>query len=76
MLRDVRAATDLPLVAYPNWGRVWNGDTYEWHGAGLDGFSADLLDRWQAAGASAIGGCCGIGPDSISDIAAWRAERA
>ena len=76
LLRDARAATDLPLVAYPNWGRVWNGDTYEWHGAGVDGFSSDLLDRWQAAGATAIGGCCGIGPDSISDIAAWREDRA
>ena len=42
----------------------------------MTSFSADLLDRWQAAGASAIGGCRGIGPDSISDIAAWRAERA
>lgn len=75
LLADARAATDLPLVVYPNWGRVWNGDTYEWHGAGVDGFSADLLDRWSAAGATAIGGCCGIGPDAIGDIAAWRAAR-
>lgn len=76
LLRDARSATDLPLIAYPNWGRVWDGDTYEWHGAGVDGFSADLLDRWRAVGATAIGGCCGIGPASIGDIAAWRAERA
>jgi homocysteine S-methyltransferase len=76
LLRDARSATDLPLIAYPNWGRVWDADTYEWHGAGVDGFSADLLDRWRAVGATAIGGCCGIGPASIGDIAAWRAERA
>ena len=76
LLRDARSATDLPLIAYPNWGRVWDGDTWEWHGAGVDGFSADLLDRWRAVGATAIGGCCGIGPASIGDIAAWRAERA
>ena len=66
-----RAATDLPLVVYPNWGRVWNGGTYEWHGAGVDGFSVDLLDDWRRRGAAAIGGCCGIGPEAIADIAAW-----
>ncbi len=71
LLDLARAATDLPLVVYPNWGRVWNGATYEWHGAGSDGFSADLLDDWRLRGAAAIGGCCGIGPDAIADIAAW-----
>ena len=25
LLDRARAATDLPLVVYPNWGRVWNG---------------------------------------------------
>ncbi len=44
LLDRARGATDLPLVVYPNWGRVWNGDTYEWHGAGVNGFSRDLLD--------------------------------
>jgi homocysteine S-methyltransferase len=75
LLRDARAASDLPLVAYPNWGRVWDGDTYEWHGDGVQAFPEELLDRWRQAGASVIGGCCGIGPDGIAGIAAWRAER-
>ncbi len=76
LLEDARGATDLPLVAYPNWGRVWDGDSYEWHGAGVDGLAPELLDRWQAAGAAALGGCCGIGPAAIADVAAWRAARA
>jgi S-methylmethionine-dependent homocysteine/selenocysteine methylase len=74
LLDRARPATDLPLVVYPNWGRVWNGDTYEWHGAGVDGFSPDLLNDWRGRGAVAIGGCCGIGPTAIADIAAWAAE--
>ena len=74
LLDRARSATGLPLVVYPNWGRVWNGDTYEWHGAGVDGFSSDLLDDWHGRGAVAIGGCCGIGPTAIADIAAWAAE--
>ncbi len=71
LLDLARGATDLPLVVYPNWGRVWNGDIYEWHGARVDGFSGDLLDDWRQRGAVAIGGCCGIGPAAIADITAW-----
>jgi homocysteine S-methyltransferase len=74
LLTDARAVTDLPLVAYPNWGRVWDGATYEWvEGTGVVEFSPALLDRWRTAGAQIIGGCCGIGPKAIAGIAAWRA---
>jgi homocysteine S-methyltransferase len=67
---------NLPLVAYPNWGRVWDGATYEWaEGTGVVEFPPDLLDRWFATGARVIGGCCGIGPQGIAGIAAWRAAR-
>lgn len=76
LLRDARAATDLPLVAYPNSGRVWDGARRRWSdGNGVSKFPAELLDSWYAAGARAIGGCCGIGPRGIADIAAWRAAR-
>ncbi|MFN0154482.1 MAG: homocysteine S-methyltransferase [Gaiella sp.] len=71
LLDRARSVTELPLVVYPNWGRVWNGATYEWHGAGVDGFSSELLDDWRRRGASAIGGCCGIGPAAIADIVRW-----
>lgn len=74
LLDLARGATDLPLVVYPNWGRVWSGDTYEWHGAGVGGFSRDLLDDWRRRGAVAIGGCCGIGPAAIADIATWAKD--
>lgn len=74
LLTDARAVTDLPLVAYPNWGRIWDGATYEWvEGTGVVEFRPELLDRWFAAGARVIGGCCGIGPGGIAGIAAWRA---
>ena len=51
---------------------------------GLDEIRADLtpaayLDwakRWRAAGADIIGGCCGVGPEHIAAIAAWRAQNA
>ena len=51
LLRDARAVTELPLVAYPNWGRIWDGERYEWiEGTGVVEFPAELLERWYAAG--------------------------
>ena len=34
---------------------------------------AGWAGEWQAAGASIIGGCCGIGPEHIAALAAWQA---
>jgi homocysteine S-methyltransferase len=76
LLADARSVTDLPLVAYPNWGRIWDGERYEWvEGTGVDTFAAQQLERWHVAGAGVIGGCCGIGPDGIAGVAAWRDAR-
>ena len=61
---------DLPLLVYPNWGRVWDSDSYTWSGAGVDSFAPELVERWRAAGARALGGCCGIGPRAIAQSAA------
>lgn len=70
LLTAMRTVTDLPLLTYPNWGRVWDGDTYTWSGAGVDSFAPELVHRWQAAGARALGGCCGIGPGAVTQVAA------
>jgi homocysteine S-methyltransferase len=69
LLGAARKATDLPLVVYPNWGRVWDGETYTWRGGGVDRFPPELVSRWRRLGARAIGGCCGIGPAAIAEIA-------
>jgi homocysteine S-methyltransferase len=69
LLRAARQATDLPLLVYPNSGRIWDGDTYTWSGTGVDRFPRELIERWRALGARAIGGCCGIGPAAIAELA-------
>lgn len=69
LLRRARAATDLPLVVYPNHGRAWDEASYTWSGVGVDSFPAPLVERWRALGAGAVGGCCGIGPQAIADLA-------
>jgi homocysteine S-methyltransferase len=70
LLKAARRATDLPLLVYPNWGRVWDGDTYTWSGDGVDRFPPELVESWRRLGARAIGGCCGIGPVAIAELAA------
>jgi homocysteine S-methyltransferase len=76
LLKDVRGVTDLPIVAYPNWGGTWDNETYEWRrDNAVTEFAPATLERWHAAGAGALGGCCGIDPSGVVGIAAWRNAR-
>lgn len=69
LLDRIRAVTELPLLVYPNSGQVWDAARHAWHGVGAAGFRSDVVRGWTARGASAIGGCCGVGPAAIADIA-------
>jgi homocysteine S-methyltransferase len=68
-----RAATDKPIVVYPNAGETYDAVTKTWHGAAHDGGATMAEDamRWAQAGARLIGGCCRTTPQ---DIAALRAR--
>lgn len=67
-LERIARVTDLPLVAYPNAGATWDSAGRGWSaGTAVDPF-ADV-ERWLAAGAAVVGGCCGLGPAAISDLA-------
>ena len=55
LLERMRACTDLPLLAYPN---------------GVAPIEPDAVARWHELGADGIGGCCRVGPATISTIAA------
>ena len=70
LLGRLRAVTALPLVVYPNAGRAWNAVRRAWGPGGADRFDAAAVAGWRAHGATAIGGCCGIGPDGIAAVAA------
>ncbi|MEA2537372.1 MAG: homocysteine S-methyltransferase [Chloroflexota bacterium] len=64
-----RSVTDKAIVVYPNSGERWDARTRRWTGqvgASVDPASAR---RWVAAGARAVGGCCRVGPDRITELA-------
>jgi homocysteine S-methyltransferase len=69
LLRRAATATDLPLVAYPNSGRVWDGNERGWLTLGSDRLALDAVAEWIDAGARIVGGCCGIGPAAIGELA-------
>ena len=68
IIREMRAVTDAPLVAYPNAGLpITTGDTVTYE-LGPDEMARDypaLLD----AGCNIVGACCGSDPEHIKRIA-------
>ena len=69
LLERARAATGLPLLAYPNSGRTWDPQRFAWTGPGADRFPPALVAEWRERGARGIGGCCGIGAGAVAEIA-------
>jgi homocysteine S-methyltransferase len=68
LLRKLSAKSSLPLVVYPNAGRVWDGKNMCWIGEGHDTLPSQIISEWVKAGAQLIGGCCGLGPDAITQL--------
>lgn len=69
LLMAAHMATDKPLVAYPNSGEQWDAQRHCWiEGTGATEFAIPA-QRWYAAGARLIGGCCRTSPSDIRDIA-------
>ncbi|MFE6713761.1 homocysteine S-methyltransferase [Streptomyces sp. NPDC057695] len=70
---EAGAAVDLavsvsgkPAVVYPNSGERWDATGRGWHGASA--FDPALAAGWAAAGARLVGGCCRVGPATISAL--------
>ena len=60
LLRQLATKTSLPLVVYPNAGRVWDGLNMCCIGEGHDKLPKQIVSEWVKAGAKLIGGCCGL----------------
>jgi homocysteine S-methyltransferase len=74
LARTIRAATAKPILVCPNLGQHWEPRQH-----GLVGGTPhdDLVRRvpeWLALGVTHIGGCCGVGPETIAAIAAQVAQ--
>ncbi len=72
MLRRLRGVSNLPLVAYPNHGRAWDGAEHRWIGDDTEPDLGELVGEWVEIGARLIGGCCGYGSTMVRTLAAIR----
>ncbi len=69
LVRIAASKTDKPIVVYPNKGENYDAVTKCWLpiGHGIEPFTV-YAQRWFAAGARLIGGCCRTRPQDIADI--------
>ncbi|HEY3336658.1 MAG TPA: homocysteine S-methyltransferase [Candidatus Limnocylindrales bacterium] len=65
----IATTTDLPIVVYPNSGEGWDAAHRTWTGATAGRVDAAAGNRWLAAGARLIGGCCRVTPDQVRALA-------
>lgn len=76
LIDAIRAATDKPIVVYPNSGENYDATHQCWQGTSTIATFAEQAREWAAHGARVIGGCCRTGPAHIRALAAWaRAPR-
>ncbi|MGW2209842.1 homocysteine S-methyltransferase [Streptomyces sp. NPDC001781] len=62
-VRTAARTTGKPVVVYPNSGETWNARTRAWDD------SPTLTPAFPATGARLVGGCCRVGPETITAIA-------
>jgi homocysteine S-methyltransferase len=69
------AASDRPMIAYPNAGGIYDSSTKTWPEDDLLSNAAHAFDQWANRGTTVLGDCCRSSPERISESVAWRATR-
>ena len=69
LIAELRSASRLPVIVYPNSGEGWDAANRCWTGVSdPDDFGAKAAD-WFRAGAQIVGGCCRTRPAHIRQVA-------
>lgn len=69
LIRELRGATTLPILVYPNSGEGWDAARRCWTGSNDPAGYGSMAREWFAAGAHMIGGCCRTRPQHIRQVA-------
>jgi len=73
LIVELRAASDKPIVVYPNSGEGWDAEARSWiqtRGTSDPARFGQQALEWYAAGAQVVGGCCRTRPEHIRQVAA------
>ncbi len=68
LIRAVAAATDKPIIVYPNSGETYDPAGKRWLGEAIPAEFGTYSREWRKLGAGLIGGCCRTTPDHIRQI--------
>lgn len=69
LVQSARAATDKPILVYPNSGETYDPNSKLWSGVASCKDFAQQAQLWYASGARVIGGCCRTKPEHIREVA-------
>jgi homocysteine S-methyltransferase len=69
LIAELHAASDKPIVVYPNSGEGWDAQARCWTGSSDPAVYGSKAAEWRAAGAQIIGGCCRTRPAHIREVA-------
>jgi homocysteine S-methyltransferase len=69
LIGELRAASDKPVIVYPNSGEGWDAERRCWTGTTEPAEFGTMAAEWFRAGAQVVGGCCRIGPEHIRQVA-------
>ena len=68
LMSGARDVTDLPLIAYPNSGEVFDPAGKTWRAGGSGRDLGSETSEWLSLGVNVIGGCCRVGPAAIAKL--------
>lgn len=74
LIREVKKATNKPVLVYPNSGESYDASRNDWEGHPVYESFGEEAREWYQTGARLIGGCCRTTPDDIRAIAAWARQ--
>ncbi len=69
LIAELRAASDKPVLVYPNSGEGWDAANRCWTGTSDPAEFGSMAANWFAAGAQIAGGCCRTRPAHIRQVA-------
>lgn len=74
LIAKLRAASDKPILVYPNSGEGWDAANRCWIGASDPAEFGASAAQWFATGAQIVGGCCRTRPAHIRQVANAAAQ--
>jgi len=69
LIAELRTASDLPVMVYPNSGEGWDAANRCWTGVSDPADFGARAAEWFSLGAQIVGGCCRTRPAHIREVA-------